>query len=71
MALELDERLTVEVMSASENPIAGWVSRGYHRKGRATTLIGRCATGGDVSLLCRIEVGEPNGEAGAYRELRA
>jgi hypothetical protein len=41
VALELDPQLAVEAIRGGTDPIAGWVSRGYHRKAAATTLIGR------------------------------
>ncbi len=57
--IEMDERLTVEVLEGSENPIGGWVSRGYHCKAPAVTLVGRCTVEIPTSLVCRIEVGRP------------
>ena len=57
--IELDHKLSVTALAGSEDPIAGWVSRGYHRKAKSTTLIGRCAIEGRTSLVCRIAIGEP------------
>lgn len=55
--VEVDERLAAELVTGSENPIAGWVSRGYHRKSPTTTLLGRCRTPGSVTLRTRISWG--------------
>lgn len=52
-----DPALDVQAIRASEVPEGGWVSRGYHRKAPATTLVGRCRQAGDLTLVCRIEVG--------------
>jgi len=67
ITIGLDPRLSVEMLSGSEAPTGGWVSRGYHRKAASTTLIGRCASSGHVSLLCRIEISDGNADA-ASRE---
>jgi Heparinase II/III-like protein len=44
VGLGVDRRLVVDVMTRRDEPIGGWVSRGYHRKVPSTTLIarGRC-----------------------------
>ena len=55
--IELDPCLEVESYRGSEDPICGWVSRGFHRKEPGTTLIGRCTGKGNVCLVCRIEIG--------------
>jgi len=54
LELVLDDRLTVEVWRGSEQPIAGWVSRGYHRKAAALTLKGRCVHNGSLTLATRL-----------------
>ncbi|MBM4149927.1 MAG: hypothetical protein FJ224_12925, partial [Lentisphaerae bacterium] len=56
--IELDSALQVELFQGSEDPLWGWVSRGYHRKEASTTLVGRGAEEGDISLVCRIRIGE-------------
>ena len=58
VTIELDPRLEVEEFRGSEDPICGWVSRGYHRKEASTTLVGRCACQGNISLVCRVHIGE-------------
>jgi len=58
VAIELDSRLKVEEFKGSEAPICGWVSRGYHQKQPSTTLVGRCVSEGDASLMSRIDIGE-------------
>jgi hypothetical protein len=56
--IELDQRLRVESFKGSEDPICGWVSRGYHQKEPSTLLVGHCVCEGDISLVCRIGIGE-------------
>ena len=56
--IQLDPRLSVETLTGSENPIGGWVSRGYHRKKASTTLIGRCQSEGETDLVCQINISE-------------
>jgi hypothetical protein len=55
--LEIDAQLAVETLRGSEDPIAGWVSRGYHRKVPSVTLVaqGRCQ--GDSSFVSRAMIG--------------
>ncbi|HET6426990.1 MAG TPA: alginate lyase family protein [Phycisphaerae bacterium] len=59
IVIQFDAQLNVEGSTGSTDPPAGWVSRGYHRKAEATTLVGRCRTAGPASLLTRIEIGQP------------
>ncbi len=56
--IELDPCLQVESFKGSEDPICGWVSRGYHQKEASTTLVGRCTGEGNTCLVCRINIGE-------------
>jgi uncharacterized heparinase superfamily protein len=62
MTLRIDARLTVERFRGSEAPIAGWVSRGYHRKRPSTTLVARGRSEGSVCYECWLEFGPPPGE---------
>jgi len=57
ITIELDHRLKVEEFKGSEDPICGWVSRGYHQKEASTTLVGGCICEGNTSLVCRIDIG--------------
>jgi hypothetical protein len=57
--LEFDPRLTVSAVTGSEDPMLGWVSRGYHHKVPATTVFGRCVTKGPMSLTTRISLSLP------------
>jgi len=61
MRIELDARLSAESWTGSEDPIAGWVSRGYHRKTPATTLAGRGVADNTAPVVCRIDLGDPAG----------
>ncbi len=56
--IELDPCLQVESFKGSEDPICGWVSRGYHQKEASTTLVGRCISEGNTCFVCRINIGE-------------
>jgi hypothetical protein len=56
VTLEVDGRLAVEVVSGSEEPIGGWVSRGYHRKVPSTTLVARGSCQGQSSYVSRIHI---------------
>ena len=58
VTIDLDPSLEVEEFKGSEDPICGWVSRGYHQKQASTTLVGRCITRGSTCLVSRIEIGE-------------
>jgi hypothetical protein len=49
LTLTVDSRLRVDALVASESPIGGWFSPGYHRRRPATTLRARGrAAGGAV-----------------------
>ena len=61
VALELDSRLTVRMLRGSDEPIGGWVSRAYHEKSPATTIVASGTCVGSTSFLCRIETGLPVG----------
>jgi hypothetical protein len=54
--LEVDARLTVEILTGNGEPIAGWVSRGYHRKVPTTTLTARGRCQGKSSYVSRIDI---------------
>ena len=54
--LEIDPAWTVEILYGSNDPIGGWVSRGYHRKVKTTTLLARAAIVGTTDFICRIEL---------------
>ncbi len=56
--IELDHRLRVKEFKGSEDPICGWVSRGYHQKKASTTLVGCCTAEGNTCLVCRIDIGK-------------
>jgi hypothetical protein len=48
--LTLDPNLIVTLYQGHEAPIFGWISRGYHLKVPCTTLVGRYAWCGNLSL---------------------
>ncbi len=57
--LEMDPTLDVQVLTGSEDPIGGWVSRGYHQKTAAASVIGRRSVGDGEPIVCRLRIGEP------------
>ncbi|MFC1634015.1 alginate lyase family protein, partial [Planctomycetota bacterium] len=67
IVIELDQCLQVESFKGGEDPISGWVSRGYHQKKAGTTIVGRCMSRGNTCLISRINIGELK-QASAQRE---
>lgn len=69
--VELDRAMTVATVTGSEDPIMGWVSRGYHGRVATTVLVGRCRAEGNLTLCTRIKLGgegaTPRGLGGRYR----
>ena len=53
----LDPRLVVQILIGSEEPIGGWVSRGYHQKYVSTTMVGRSVCQGETSFVSKVEIG--------------
>ena len=58
VTLELDPLSTVETRQGSESPIAGWVSRSYHRKTPALCVTARLSASGSTLLTSRIRLGQ-------------
>jgi hypothetical protein len=54
VVLNIDGGLTVETLRGSEEPIGGWVSRGYHRKTPSTTLLARGRCEGTSFFVSRV-----------------
>jgi hypothetical protein len=54
LILDVDSSLSVTLAHGSENPIAGWVSRGYHRKAPSVTIIASGRTGGNTRFRFHI-----------------
>lgn len=52
--LRLDPRLELALVTGGEDPIIGWISRGYHRKTPITTVVGRCRGEGRLRLFTEI-----------------
>jgi hypothetical protein len=55
--LEMDAQLVVETVRGREDPIGGWVSRGYHRKVPSVTIIARGRCQGEGSFVTRATIG--------------
>jgi hypothetical protein len=51
-----DARLTASMQHGATDPIAGWVSRGYHRKTATTTVRLTGSFAGNVTLITRIHI---------------
>jgi hypothetical protein len=58
--LEIDTQLAIQTIEGGVEPIGGWISRGYHRKAPATTVVGRADIRGGASLRCRLLIGPPH-----------
>lgn len=54
--LALDPRLEVKAHRGQENPIFGWVSRGYHKKVPCPTIVGKLRWTGSTTLVTRISM---------------
>jgi hypothetical protein len=61
--IALDPELSVSIAKGSENPIGGWVSRGYHHKVPSISLVGRCVSNGNLSVTTDIDVDVPSAVA--------
>ncbi len=57
LTIEVDPNLSTETIAGSKNPIAGWVSRSYHKKVPSTSIVGRGICHGNTSFACRIMMG--------------
>jgi uncharacterized heparinase superfamily protein len=56
VVLEIDGCLSVETLRGSEEPVGGWVSRGYHRRAPSTTLMARGRSNGTSSFVSRVRI---------------
>jgi hypothetical protein len=56
LRFETDSRLALSVLLGSERPIGGWVSRGYHRRVEAPTLVARGRFRGPATLVTQIRL---------------
>lgn len=52
--VELDPRLSLSTFQGSEQPIGGWLSRGYHRRVASPSLTARASFTGPASFTTRI-----------------
>lgn len=57
VTIELDPALTAESLTGNEEPITGWVSRGYHSKLPTTSIIGRTTCHGKLTLVTYVKIG--------------
>ncbi|MEE9293751.1 MAG: alginate lyase family protein [Phycisphaerae bacterium] len=67
VTISLDPKLTVSVIKGRENPILGWVSRGYHHRAPATTIEGRCRCDGKITLCTRLRMDGPKSKVQGRR----
>lgn len=56
LVFDIDQRLTVQILTGSEDPIGGWVSRKYHRKEKSATIICRSAGNGDRCFISTLSL---------------
>jgi hypothetical protein len=56
LTMTVDPRFETSLLRGSESPIAGWVSRGYHRKTAAVTLVGRIRTQGPTTWTTQLRL---------------
>jgi hypothetical protein len=61
LTLSLDARLTGQVLRGATSPIAGWISRGYHRRTPAPSIRAAGEIRGTTVLTTRIAIGQPGG----------
>lgn len=54
--IDMDDRMSVEAVVGSEDPILGWVSRGYHRKEPSPTLRATCGWEGTLAITTTIRL---------------
>lgn len=53
VVLDVDSRLVIQILAASEDPIGGWVSRRYHQRTASTTIIARGICQGQTALVSK------------------
>ena len=56
VTLDLDSRLTAIMREGGDDPIGGWVSRGYHRKVPAVTIEASMTGSGPLTLGSRVQI---------------
>jgi hypothetical protein len=56
VTLTVDPTLQLALLPSGDNPIRGWVSRGYHRKASAPLLAARARTSGNAGFNCEIHI---------------
>ena len=56
LLMELDSRLDLTILSGSDEPIGGWVSRGYHRKTASATIAAEGRIHGSASFVTTIRI---------------
>ncbi|NLF29734.1 MAG: heparinase [Planctomycetes bacterium] len=54
--VRMDPALQTHCLRGSEDPIGGWISRGYHRKAASCTIVGEARTAGPAAFTCTIHV---------------
>jgi hypothetical protein len=58
VVLETDPALDLALLRGTRSPMAGWVSRGYHRKSPSTTVVARARSRGAAAFTCRFLIGD-------------
>ncbi len=55
LVMQLDDRLEVTIQTGRENPIAGWISRGYHRKVPAPSILAEGRIHGSSRIITTVQ----------------
>jgi len=56
LTMMMDPRFETVLLHGSESPRGGWVSRGYHRRTAAVTLVGRIDTQGGAAWITQLRL---------------
>ncbi|MEK6674040.1 MAG: alginate lyase family protein [Planctomycetota bacterium] len=56
LTMEFDPSVAVSLVKGCEDPIGGWMSRGYHQKCATTALRSRCTREGSIRLETRMMI---------------
>jgi hypothetical protein len=57
IVIEVDSKFSTEISAGGKKPIAGWMSKCYHKKVASTSIVGRGIYHGDTSFVCRVIMG--------------
>lgn len=58
LRFELDSGLKVHLFRGEDNPIWGWMSKGYHQKVPALSIIGQAISEGRNTYTCKVSIAQ-------------